>query len=273
MIRRPGGFRIVRVRSRRERRARPVLVFDRPVVRIFQHHAPIERGATGFQRDIVSRLDARRARELPRCRGKLEIVFERHRHRHFAGTLLHHLEIPRLQPRLAVLGIRERGDDAAIHHQPVVIKNAALDPVRHAYFGAIKLFVAGRLVNDGKNAAAKFGQQRDLQISILEQVGPERAIDDGLLVERPADQSVLRIGRVLDGAPRNRRLAERNSVGHRRRRMPDGRKRADRREYCNREADTGTRGSMNCHSRRLRMSGGDPIANIKLVASVSSWHV
>src|SRR5438876_10315854 len=122
---------------------------------------------------------------------------------------------------------------------------------------AIKLFVAGRLVTDGKNAPAKFGQQRYLQITILEHVGPERAIDDGLLVERPADESVLRVGRVVDGAPRNRRLAERHSVGHRRRRMHDGMKRTDRRKYCNRETDTGTRGSMNCHLRRLRMSRSD----------------
>src|SRR3977135_606685 len=114
---------------------------------------------------------------------------------------LHPLEIPRLQPRLAVLGIRESGEDAPIHHQPVVIKIAPVDPVRHAYFRAIKLFVAGRLGNDGKNAPAKFRQERYLQITILDHVSLERAIDDGLLVERPADESVLRIGRVLDGAP------------------------------------------------------------------------
>src|SRR5207237_5048479 len=201
--------------------------------------------------------DARRAPELARCRGILEIVFQRHRHRHFIGVFLHDLEIPRLQPGLAVLGIRERGEDAAIHHQPVVIKNATLDPVRHAYFRAIKLFVAGLLVNDGKNAPAKFGQERYLQITILEQLGPERAIDDALLVERPADESVLRIRRVLDGAPRNRRLAERHSVGYRRRRMHDGMKRTDSRKYCNRETDTGTRGSMKCHLRRLRRSRSD----------------
>ena len=190
-----------------------------------------------------------------RCRGILEIVFQRHRHRHFAGTLLHYLEIPPLQPRPAVLGIRERGEDAAIHHQPVVIEDVAPDPVGHAYFRAIKLFVAGRLVNDGKNAPAKFGHERYLQITILEHVGAEGAIDDGLLVERPADESVLRIGRVLDGAPRNRRLAERHSVGHRRRRMHDGMKRTDRRKCCSREADTDTRGSRNCHLGRLRTSG------------------
>src|SRR5260221_3638836 len=141
-----------------------------------------------------------------------------------------------------------------MHHQPVLIKNSGLDPVRHAYFRAIKLLVAGRLVNDGTNAPAKFGQERYLQITILEHVGLERAIDDGLLVERPADESVLRIGGVFDGAPRHRRLAERYSVGRRRRRMHDGMKRTDRRKYCNRETDTGTRGSMNCHLRRLRMS-------------------
>ncbi len=253
-----GRFGIFRVRSRRERRAGPVLVVDRLVARIFQHHARIERGAIGLQRDIVSRFDARRARpELPRRRGICEIVFQRHRHRHFTGTLLHHLEIPRLQPRLAVLGIRERGEDAAIHHQPVVIKIAALDPVRHADFRAIKLFVAGRLVNDGKNAPAKFGQERYLQITILEHVGPERAIDDGLLVERPADESVLRIGRVVHGAPRHRRLAERHSVGHRRRRVRDGIKHTDRPKCCNRETDPDTRGSLNCHLRRLRMRRSD----------------
>src|SRR5260221_7275809 len=144
-----------------------------------------------------------------------------------------------------------------MHHQPVLIKNSGLDPIRHAYFRAIKLLVAGRLVNDGTNAPAKFGQEGYLQITILEHVGLERAIDDGLVVERPADESVLRIGRVLDGAPRNRRLAERHSVGHRRRRMHDGMKRTDRPKNCNRETDTGTRGSMNCHLRRLRMSGSN----------------
>jgi len=189
--------------------------------------------------------------------GAAEIVFQRHRHRYFAGALLHDLKIPRLQPGLAVLGIRESGEDAAIHHQPVVIKSAGLDPVRHAYFDAIKLFVAGRLVNDGKNAAAKFGQQRYFQITILEHAGPKRAIDDGLLVERPADEAVLRIGRILDGTPRNRLFAERHSVGLRRCRTPDGRKRTDRREHCSRETYTGPRGSTNCHLRRLRMSRSD----------------
>ena len=38
---------------------------DRLGLRIFQHHARIERGAIGFQRDIVSRFDARRAPEEP----------------------------------------------------------------------------------------------------------------------------------------------------------------------------------------------------------------
>ena len=51
-----GRFGIVRARSRRERRARPVLVVDCPGLRISQHHARIERGAIGFQRDVVSRL-------------------------------------------------------------------------------------------------------------------------------------------------------------------------------------------------------------------------
>ena len=138
-------------------------------LRIFQHHARIERGAIGFQRDIVSGFDARRAPELPRCRGICEIIPERHRHRDFVGALLHDVEIPRLQPRLAMLGIRERRKDAAIHHQPVVIENAGLHSVGHADLGAIKLFVAGRLVDDGKNAPAKFGHQRYLQIAILEQ--------------------------------------------------------------------------------------------------------
>ena len=194
---------------------------------------------------------------LLRCRGIFEIVLQRHRHRHFAGTLLHDPEIPRLQPRPAVLGIRESGKDAAIHHQPVVIEIAGLHPVGHADFGAIKLFVAGRLVDDGKNAPAKFGHERYLQIAILEHVGPERAIDDGLLVERPADKSVLRIGRVLDGAPRHRRLAERHFVRHRRRRMRGDMKRTDRRKYRNRETDTGARGSTNCHLRHFRMSRSD----------------
>ena len=246
-----GSLWIFRIRSRRERRAGPVLVLDRPVLRIFQHHARIERGAIGFQRHISSRLDARKTPpELGWRRGILEIVLERHRYRHFAGTLLHDLEIPRLQPRLAVLGIRKGREDAAKHHQPVVIKGVALDPVRHAHFGAIKLFVAGRLVNDGKNASAEFGNKRYLQITILEHADPECAIDDGLLVERPADESVLRIGRVVDGTPRNRRLAERHPVGHRRR-MHARIKRTDRRKYCNRE--TATRGSMNCHLPGLRL--------------------
>ena len=52
---------MVRVRSRRQRRAGPVFVVDRAIARVFQHHARIERGAIGFQRDIVSRLDARRS--------------------------------------------------------------------------------------------------------------------------------------------------------------------------------------------------------------------
>src|SRR5207237_7000860 len=104
-------------------------------------------------------------------------------------------------------------------------------------------------VNDGKNAPAKFGQQRYLQITMLEHVDPKRAIDNGLLVERSADETVLRIGRVLDGAPRNRLLAERHSVGHRRRRMHDGRKRTERRDYCSRKTDT--RGS----AQNLSMPG------------------
>src|SRR5260370_38505616 len=185
------------------------------------------------------------------------MVFKGHRYRHFGGTLLHPLEIPRLQPRLAVLGIRERGEDATMHHQPVVIKNTGLDPVRHAYFRAIKLLVAGRLVNDGTNAPAKFGQERYLQIAILEHVGLERAIDDGLLVERPGDESVLRVGRVFDGAPRDRRLDERHSVGLRRRRMPDGLKRTDRPKDCSPETDPGTPASMNYHLRPPRMTSSD----------------
>src|SRR5206468_6063784 len=118
---------------------------------------------------------------------------------------------------------------------------------------AIKLFVAGRLVNDGKDTPAKFGQQRYLQIMILEHVGLERAIDDGLLVERPADESVLRRGRVFDGAPRNRRLGESNSVGRQRSRTCDRMKRTGRPKDGSRETNTGARGSMNCHFRRLRM--------------------
>jgi hypothetical protein len=51
--------------------------------------------------------------------------------------------------------------------------------------------------------------------------------------------------------------------------MRNGMNRTDRRKYCNRETDTGTRGSMNCHLRRLRMSGGDPIANIKLLEDLA----
>jgi hypothetical protein len=109
------------------------------------------------------------------------------------------------------------------------------------------LFVAGRLVDDGKNAAAKFGQQRYLQITILEHVGPERAIDNGGPVERPADESVSGIGRVFDSTPSDRRLAERHSVGHRRRRMRDGMRRTERAKHCNRETDTDTRGSLICH--------------------------
>src|SRR5260370_14747904 len=126
------------------------------------------------------------------------MVFKGHRYRHFGGTLLHPLEIPRLQPRLAVLGIRERGEDATMHHQPVVIKNTGLDPVRHAYFRAIKLLVAGRLVNDGTNAPAKFGHQRYLQITILEHFGLERSIYDSLLFRRPADRYVLPSRRGID---------------------------------------------------------------------------
>ena len=199
--------------------------------------------------------------EPPRRRGIREIVLERHRHRHFAGALLHHLEIPRLQPRPAVLGIRKRGEDAAIHHQPVVIENAGLDPVRHADFRAIKLFVAGRLVDDGKNAPAKFGQERYPQIAILEHAGLERAIDDGVLVERPADESVLRIGRVLDRAPRHRRLAERHPVGHRRGRLHNGIKRTDRRKCGKRDLETGARRSTNGQLRRLRISRSSPTSH------------
>ena len=204
---------------------------------------------------MVSRLDARRTSpECSRCRGIFEIVLQRHRHRHFADTLFHDPEIPRLQPSPAVLGIRESGKDAAIHHQPVVIEIAGLHPVGYAHFRAIKLFVAGRFVNDGKNAPAKLRHERYLQIAILEHVGPERTVDNGLLVERPADESVLRIGRVVDGAPRHRRLTERYLVRHWRRRMQRDMKRTDRRKYRNRETDRGTRGSTNCHFRHFRMS-------------------
>jgi hypothetical protein len=37
----------------------------------------------------------------------------------------------------------------------------------------------------------------------------------------------------------------------------DGMKRTGRRKYCNRAMDAGTRGSMNCHLRRLRRSRSD----------------
>ena len=148
------------------------------------------------------------------------IVLDRHRHRHFAGALLHHPEIPRLQPGPAVLGIRKRRKDAAIDHQPVVIEHAGLHAIGDADLGAIELFVAGRLVDDGKNPPAEFGHQRHLQITVLEHVRPECALDDGRLVEGTIDEAVVRIGHVFDGAPRHRLFAERHTVGLRR--MCDG---------------------------------------------------
>src|SRR5205085_11180348 len=54
-----GRLGVFRVRSRRERRAGPVLVWDRLGLRIFQHHTRIEGGAIGFERDVVSGLYAR----------------------------------------------------------------------------------------------------------------------------------------------------------------------------------------------------------------------
>jgi len=90
-------------------------------------------------------------------------------------------------PHRAVFGIRKRRKNAAIDHHPVVIEIAGAHPVGHADFGTIKLFVAGRLVDHGKNAAAEFGQQRYLQIAVLEHMGLEGAIDDGVGVERPVD--------------------------------------------------------------------------------------
>src|SRR6266851_4486235 len=56
-----GSFGIFRVRSRRERRARPVLVFDRLTLRIFQHHTGIERlnflGAAEYSKSSLSDID------------------------------------------------------------------------------------------------------------------------------------------------------------------------------------------------------------------------
>src|SRR6185437_11075370 len=86
---------MIGVRAWRERRAGPVFVIDRRVLRILQHDARVERGAIGLQRDIIGRLDPRRASlELLRCGGKSEVVLERHRHRHFLVTLFDDLEVP-----------------------------------------------------------------------------------------------------------------------------------------------------------------------------------
>src|ERR1700689_153828 len=120
----------------------------------------------------------------------------------------------------------------------------------------------GRLVDDGKNAPAEFGQQRDLQIAVLEHVALERTIDDGVRVERARDESVLRIDSVFDGAPRDRRFGEGHPVRYGRR-MRDRLKRTDRRNEGNRDTDAGEPGNIHSHELRLRASGVDPLANIK----------
>ena len=65
--------------------------------------------------------------------------------------------------------------------------------------------------------------------------------------------SVRREGKVVVGGDGQVSMGNTVMKGNARkvRRMHDGKKRTDRRKY-NREADTGTRGTMNCHLRRLR---------------------
>src|SRR5580704_3527757 len=122
--------------------------------------------------------------------------------------------------------------------------------------------MAGRLVDDGKNPPAEFGQQRRLQIAVLEHVALERAIDDGVRVERAWDESVLRINGVFDGVPLDRRFAEGHPVRYGRR-MRDRLKRTDRQNQGNRDADAGEPGNIDSHELRLRASGVDLQANIK----------
>ena len=185
---------MLRVRSRRERRAGPVFVVDSLTVRIFQHQSSIESGAAGLQCDIIGCLKPRGAalEQASRC-GEIDIVRDRHRRRDFSIGLLDDPEIPPLQPGLAMLGGRECREDAANHHHPVIVEIAGLYAIGHADLRAIQLLVPGGLVDDRQDAPAEFRQQRHLEIAILQHLCPELAIDDR--PSRPASRPRNRCSR------------------------------------------------------------------------------
>ncbi len=147
-----------------------------------------------------------------RRRGRGDVVGDAHLHRDVIGSLLGDLRGPGEEPRLAVLRLGERRKDAPEHHQPVVIEIPLAVSIRRAHRILVELLVTGRLVEDGENARAELGKERDLHPVVLEDRAGERLGDDAAGAGAVVLDRVIGLQRVVPVLPVDAGAAHRHGA-------------------------------------------------------------